>query len=77
MPDAVTVRPGSRVYWHGALPDPGQQGTVVRTGTIRHEVEWDDSTLPGVSLVPVGQLGKVVNGKFVCVYGKDCGRCPR
>lgn len=71
----LSVRPGSRVYWHGTFPDPKKQGKVIRTGTIRHEVLWDDAT--EVTLVPVGQLGKVVNGKFICEYGKDCGRCPR
>lgn len=72
---AVSVRPGSRVYWHGTFPDSYMQGIVVATGELNHEVRWDGRET--TNLVSVEAVGKIVGGKFVCEYGKDCGRCPR
>lgn len=56
-----------RVYWHGVFPDPTKTGRIVRRGSLRHEVQWDDSE--GTSLVAIGAL------MLVSKMGKCCEYC--
>lgn len=56
------MRVGQRVYWHGVSPNPKRVGTVKLTGTMRHEVQWDDSegtSLESIAfLMPFSKFGK-------------------
>lgn len=58
--------PGQRVYWHGVFPDPKKQGTIKKTGSIRHEVLWDGDTEP--TLVQVTALQGVRAFPKCCAY---------
>jgi hypothetical protein len=40
-----------RVYWNGVFPDLNKRGTVLRRGTIRHEVLWDGNDEPTLEYV--------------------------
>ncbi len=61
------MRAGQRVFWHGIFPRFQQQGTIKRTGTIRHEVLWDGAE--ATSLEYPGYL------MAVSQYGKCCPYC--
>lgn len=54
-------RPGSRVFWDGVFPDRQKTGTIVQTGTLRHEIRWDNKPNE-VAWVNVGTVARV-NGK--------------
>lgn len=58
---------GQRVYWHGLFPRPDDQGTIVRTGTLRHEVRWD-RTPDQITLTPVNALQSVKAAPKCCAY---------
>lgn len=61
------MRKGQRVYWHGYTPNPALVGTIVRTGTLRHEVQYDGRDK--VSLIPISALSPVSK------FGKCCPYC--
>lgn len=65
-PTPFVGRAGQRVYWHGLFPKPSKQGTIQRTGTIRHEVLWDGST--EVTLVNIHNLQSLQAFPKCCAY---------
>lgn len=60
------ARAGQRIYWHGVTPDIHQQGTIKRTGTIRHEVLWDGADK--VTLVSISSVAPVSQRTKCCPY---------
>lgn len=64
------MKQGQRVYWHGIFPDLNKKGTVVRTGTVRHEIRWDGAEQTTLEYC---QFVKAVADHKKC----KCGRCGR